>query len=124
VIYGPPSRGLFFFSPCLQLSFSGLEDKKLHNIRDANHWFVSYFQKLGCVRGFAVAESGPNKGRIYAAVEVGGVLVSMVERFVQADDELFAVLSNGGVWSRKLSGKKWDRVLPEIAEIKAVAATN
>ena len=28
------------------------------------------------MRGFAIAESGPNRGRMYAAVEVGGVLVS------------------------------------------------
>jgi len=48
----------------------------------------------------------------------------MVERFVQANDELFAVLSNGELWSRKLSGPKWDRVLPEIAQIKVIAANN
>lgn len=214
-------------------------------LRDANGWFLPYSPRSGCVRGFAVAESGPNKGRIYAAVEVGGVLVSddngrswqlaagsdgkpemnrelgtmihpdvhsitvhpsssdivtaatggglfrsidagrswkniypcyiravwvdpidhqhlvagpadgvsrngrieesrdggrswhsasiglkapwarhMVERFAQVDDELFAVLSNGELWSRKLSDPNWNRVLPEIAQIKAIAANN
>ena len=214
-------------------------------LRDANGWFLPYSPRSGCVRGFAFAESGPNKGRIYAAVEVGGVLVSddngrswqlaagsdgkpemnrelgtmihpdvhsitvhpsssdivtaatggglfrsidagrswkniypcyiravwvdpidhqhlvagpadgvsrngrieesrdggrswhsasiglkapwarhMVERFAQVDDELFAVLSNGELWSRKLSDPNWNRVLPEIAQIKAIAANN
>jgi photosystem II stability/assembly factor-like uncharacterized protein len=214
-------------------------------LRDANGWFLPYSPRSGCVRGFAFAESGPNKGRIYAAVEVGGVLVSddngrswqlaagsdgkpemnrelgtmihpdvhsitvhpsssdivtaatggglfssidagrswkniypcyiravwvdpidhlhlvagpadgvsrngrieesrdggrswhsasiglkapwgrfMVERFAQVDDELFAVLSNGELWSRKLDGPKWNRVLPEIDQIKAIAANN
>ena len=214
-------------------------------LRDANGWFLPYSPRSGCVRGFAFAESGPNKGRIYAAVEVGGVLVSddkgrswqlaagsdgkpemnrelgtmihpdvhsitvhpsssdivtaatggglfrsidagrswksiypcyiravwvdpidhqhlvagpadgvsrngrieesrdggrswhsasiglkapwarhMVERFAQVDDELFAVLSNGELWSRKLSDPNWNRVLPEIDQIKAIAANN
>jgi len=214
-------------------------------LRDANGWFLPYSPRSGCVRGFAFAESGPNKGRIYAAVEVGGVLVSddngrswqlaagsdgkpemnrelgtmihpdvhsitvhpsssdivtaatggglfrsidagrswkniypcyiravwvdpidhqhlvagpadgvsrngrieesrdggcswhsasiglkapwarhMVERFAQVDDELFAVLSNGELWSRKLSDPNWNRVLPEIDQIKAISANN
>lgn len=214
-------------------------------LRDANGWFLPYSPRSGCVRGFAFAESGPNKGRIYAAVEVGGVLVSddngrswqlaagsdgkpemnrelgtmihpdvhsitvppsssdivtaatggglfrsidagrswkniypcyiravwvdpidhqhlvagpadgvsrngrieesrdggrswhsasiglkapwarhMVERFAQVNDELFAVLSNGELWSRKLSDPNWNRVLPEIDQIKAIAANN
>jgi hypothetical protein len=214
-------------------------------LRDANGWFLPYSPRSGCVRGFAFAESGPNKGRIYAAVEVGGVLVSddngrswqlaagsdgkpemnrelgtmihpdvhsitvhpsssdivtaatggglfrsidagrswkniypcyiravwvdpidhqhlvagpadgvsrngrieesrdggcswhsasiglkapwarhMVERFAQVNGELFAVLSNGELWSRKLSDPNWNRVLPEIDQIKAIAANN
>jgi hypothetical protein len=48
----------------------------------------------------------------------------MVERFAQVDDELFAVLSNGELWSRKLSDPNWNRVLPEIDQIKAIAANN
>lgn len=220
-------------------------DPAILKLRDANGWFLPYSSRSGCVRGFAVAESGPNQGRIYAAVEVGGVLVSddngrswqlaagsdgrpdinrelgtmihpdvhsimvhpsssdrvtaatggglfrsadggkswktihpryiravwvdpsdhqhlvggpadgvsrngrieesrdggrtwhpasegmnapwlrhMVERFAQVDDELFAVLSNGELWSRKLSGSKWDRILAEIAQAKALAASN
>ena len=218
-------------------------DPGILKLRDANGWFLPYSPRAGCVRGFAVAESGPNKGRIYAAVEVGGVLITddngrswqlaagsdgkpdmnrdlgkmvhpdvhsitvhpssadivtaatggglfrspdggrswkniypcyiraiwvdpgdlqhlvagpadgvsrngrieesrdggrswrpafdgmnapwvrhMVERFAQVDEELFAVLSNGELWSRKLSGPKWGRVLPELTQIKAVAA--
>jgi hypothetical protein len=46
----------------------------------------------------------------------------MVERFVQVDEELFAVLANGELWAKKLSGSKWGRVLPELTQIKAVAA--
>jgi hypothetical protein len=220
-------------------------DPEVLKLRDANGWFLPYSPRSGCVRGFDIAESGPNKGRIYAAVEVGGVLISddkgrswqlaagsdgkpdmnrelgtmihpdvhsitvhpsssdivtaatggglflssdggrfwktiypcyiravwvdpndhqhlvagpadgvsrngrieesrdggrtwhpasdgmntpwarhMVERFLQVDDELFAVLSNGELWSKKLSGPKWDRILPEINQIKAIAANN
>lgn len=51
-------------------------DPGVVKIRDANGWFLPYSPRAGCVRGFAVAGSGPDKGRIYAAVEVGGVLVS------------------------------------------------
>jgi photosystem II stability/assembly factor-like uncharacterized protein len=212
-------------------------------LRDANGWFLPYSQRSGCVRGFAVAESGPDAGRIYAAVEVGGVLVSddhgrswrlaagsdgrpdmgrelgtrihpdlhsisvhpsssdivtaatgaglfrstdggrrwknilpayiravwvdpfdprhlvagpadgvarngrieasrdggrtwhpavegmrtpwaqhMVERFAPAHGELVAVLSNGELWSRRLNGSRWGRVLPEISRATAVAA--
>jgi photosystem II stability/assembly factor-like uncharacterized protein len=218
-------------------------DPGVLKLRDANGWFLPYSPSAGCVRGFAAAESGPNKGRIYAAVEVGGVLISddngrswqlaagsdgkpdmnrdlgakihpdvhsitvhrsssdiviaatggglfrssdggrswknsypcyiraiwvdpgdhrhlvagpadgvcrngrieesrdggcswqpafdgmdapwarhMVERFTPVDDQLFAVLSNGELWAKKLSGTKWGRVLPEIAQVKAVAA--
>jgi photosystem II stability/assembly factor-like uncharacterized protein len=218
-------------------------DPGILKLRDANGWFLPYSPRAGCVRGFAVAESGPNRGRIYAAVEVGGVLITddngrswqlaagsdgkpdmnrhlgemvhpdvhsitvhpsssdivtaatggglfrssdggrswkniypcyiraiwvdpgdhqhlvagpadgvsrngrieesrdggrswqpafdgmdapwarhMVERFAQVDDQLFAVLSNGELWAKKLSGTKWGRVLPEIAQVKAVAA--
>ena len=45
-------------------------------LRDAFGWFLPYSPEAGCVRGFTVAQSGPRPGRIYAAVEVGGVLVS------------------------------------------------
>jgi photosystem II stability/assembly factor-like uncharacterized protein len=45
-------------------------------LRDKYGWSLPYSPNAGCVRGFAVAESGPRSGRIYAAVEVGGVLFS------------------------------------------------
>jgi photosystem II stability/assembly factor-like uncharacterized protein len=215
-------------------------------LRDANGWFLPYSPKAGCVRGFAIANPSKNNGRVYAAVEVGGVLISedsgktwaladgsdgspdmnrefgtlihpdvhsitvhptsydlvtaatgggiyrstdggkvwknlyhcyiraiwvnpanlqhiiagpadgvsrngrieeshdggqtwhlasdglmpapwsrhMVERFVQVDDELFAVLSNGELWLKPLNGTKWHRVLPDIPQVKAVAAAN
>jgi photosystem II stability/assembly factor-like uncharacterized protein len=214
-------------------------------LRDAFGWFLPYSPEAGCVRGFAVAASGPQAGRIYAAVEVGGVLVSddngknwhlpegsdgspdihrelgtlihpdvhsitvhpassdlvtaatggglyrsvdggnswkilyrcyiravwvdpgdpqhivagpadgvsrngrieasydggktwqpaseglkapwsryMVERFVHFDKDLFAVLSNGELWLRRQDEPKWQQILPEIASVKAIAASH
>ena len=52
---------------------SGPEVSKL---RDANGWFLPYSSQAGCVRGFAAAKSQNRRGRFYAAVEVGGVLIS------------------------------------------------
>jgi hypothetical protein len=46
----------------------------------------------------------------------------MVERFVQTGDNLFAILSNGELRLKPLKQAKWQRVLPEIAGIKAMAA--
>jgi hypothetical protein len=46
----------------------------------------------------------------------------MVERFFQAGDNLFAILSNGELWLKPLGQANWHRVLPEILRIKAVAA--
>lgn len=40
-------------------------------LRDQNDWFMPYSPNPGCVRGFAF-----HNNRIYAAVEVGGLLVS------------------------------------------------
>jgi photosystem II stability/assembly factor-like uncharacterized protein len=51
-------------------------DPKIGELRDKYGWFLPYSPNSGCVRGFAIAESGQNPGRVYAAVEVGGVLVS------------------------------------------------
>jgi len=45
-------------------------------LRDTNGWFLPYSPKAGCVRGFAIAKPDSHRGRLYAAVEVGGVLIS------------------------------------------------
>jgi photosystem II stability/assembly factor-like uncharacterized protein len=215
------------------------------DLRKKNGWFLPYSPEAGCVRGFAIAESGLHKARVYAAVEVGGVLLSddggqiwhlaegsdgkpdlnrvsgamihpdvhsisvhpsssdlvtaatggglyrstdggrtwkciyrcyiraawvdpqdarhiiagpadgvsrngrieeshdsgqswqpasvgmngpwpqhMVERFFQHDKNLFAILSNGELWTRPSSQTAWQRTLPEISGIKAMAAGN
>jgi photosystem II stability/assembly factor-like uncharacterized protein len=213
-------------------------------LRDSNGWFLPYSPKAGCVRGFAIAKPDNHRGRMYAAVEVGGVLISddsgktwnlaegsdgspdlnrklgtlihpdvhsitvhptfsdlvtaatggglyrsiddgrnwknlyrcyiraiwvdpvdpqhiiagpadgvsrngrieesydggktwhlasdgmmptpwsrhMVERFVQLDNDLFAVLSNGELWLKRLDQSSWNRILSEIHQIKAIAA--
>jgi hypothetical protein len=44
----------------------------------------------------------------------------MVERFFQADDELFAVLSTGQLLSASLSTLEWKRILPNINNINAI----
>jgi photosystem II stability/assembly factor-like uncharacterized protein len=44
----------------------------------------------------------------------------MVERFFQADDELFAVLSNGQLLSTSLSKLEWQPILPDIENVNAV----
>lgn len=51
-------------------------DPAVPGLRDANGWFLPYSPRAGCVRGFAQALAGPHQGRLYAAVEVGGVLIS------------------------------------------------
>ena len=212
-------------------------------LRDRLGWFLPYSPNAGCVRGFAIADFGSKPDRIFAAVEVGGVLVSddigeswqlvegsdgkpeldrqyetmvhpdvhsisvhptsskiitaatggglyrstdggkiwqnlylcyiravwvdpkdsqhiiagpadgvsrngrieesvdggrswkpvskgmnipwprhMVERFVQAGDSLFAILSNGELWLKLLNEAGWRHVLPKITGIKAMAA--
>jgi photosystem II stability/assembly factor-like uncharacterized protein len=44
----------------------------------------------------------------------------MVERFFQADNELFAVLSNGQLLSAPLSTLEWHRILPNISDVNAI----
>lgn len=44
----------------------------------------------------------------------------MVERFLQADDELFAVLSNGQLLSASLPAFEWQRILPDRSDVNAV----
>jgi photosystem II stability/assembly factor-like uncharacterized protein len=43
----------------------------------------------------------------------------MVERFVQAGGDLLAVLSNGELWISALDQLAWQRILPEVREVKA-----
>lgn len=48
------------------------QDKpEVGRLRDEHEWFLPYSPEAGCVRGFAF-----QGGRIYAAVEVGGLLAS------------------------------------------------
>ena len=44
----------------------------------------------------------------------------MVERFFQADNELFAILSNGQLFSAFLSTLGWQRILPNITGVNAI----
>jgi photosystem II stability/assembly factor-like uncharacterized protein len=46
----------------------------------------------------------------------------MVERFFQADEELFAVLSNGQLLSTSLSKLEWQATLSNIKDVNAVTA--
>ena len=45
----------------------------------------------------------------------------MVERFFQADEELFAVLSNGQLLSAVLSTLEWRYILPKVGHVNTVA---
>jgi hypothetical protein len=46
----------------------------------------------------------------------------MVERFVQVGNDLFAILSNGELRLKPSKQAAWQRVLPEITRVKAMAA--
>ena len=48
----------------------------------------------------------------------------MVERFYQHDKNLFAILSNGELWTRSSGHTVWQRILPEVSGIQAMAASN
>ncbi len=45
----------------------------------------------------------------------------MVERFLQAGDELLAVLSNGRLYAAPLDGLAWQPVLPDLPSVRAAA---
>ncbi|MGD2184539.1 MAG: hypothetical protein PVI71_00370 [Desulfobacterales bacterium] len=45
-------------------------------LRDQFGWFLPYSPEAGCVRGFATFDAGVERERVYAAIEVGGVLIS------------------------------------------------
>ena len=44
----------------------------------------------------------------------------MVERFFQADEELFAVLSNGQLLSTSLNAIEWQSILPNVKNVNAI----
>jgi hypothetical protein len=46
----------------------------------------------------------------------------MVERFLQVDNDLLAVLSNGELLSTQLDNLAWQTVLSAVQDVKAVAA--
>lgn len=46
----------------------------------------------------------------------------MVERFFQADEELFAILSNGQLLSASLPALEWKRLLPNITGVNALTS--
>lgn len=46
----------------------------------------------------------------------------MVERFTQIGSELFAVLSNGELLCMQLPALEWQRILPDVKDVNAVAA--
>ncbi|MCH7480127.1 MAG: hypothetical protein IIC79_01920 [Chloroflexi bacterium] len=50
---------------------SWVEKAEVAALRDQHNWMLPYSPEAGCVRGFAL-----NGERVYAAVEVGGVLLS------------------------------------------------
>jgi photosystem II stability/assembly factor-like uncharacterized protein len=224
---------------------SWLAPPEVFELREKHGWFLPYSPEDGCVRDFAFADAGSDPSRMYAAVEVGGVLVSyndgetwqlvegsdgkpdlsrsyevtihpdvhsinvhpsspdlvtaatggglyrsedsgktwhhlystycravwvkpdnsqhmifgpadgvarngrieeshdggktwhnassgtdapwprhMVERFYQVGNEVFAILSNGELWAAHLDKIHWSRVLPEIAHIKNISASD
>ena len=45
----------------------------------------------------------------------------MVERFFQADEELFAILSNGQLLSASISNLEWQRILPDIKDVNVIS---
>ncbi len=49
---------------------------EVERIRDNFGWYLPYSPEAGCVRGFTLSLTDPHGGKVYAAVEVGGVLVS------------------------------------------------
>jgi hypothetical protein len=46
----------------------------------------------------------------------------MVERFLQVEYELLAVLSNGALLAAPLASLQWEPILPEVGSVRAVAA--
>ena len=46
----------------------------------------------------------------------------VVERFFPAGDELFAVLANGQLVGTSLAALEWERLVPDITGVNAIAA--
>jgi photosystem II stability/assembly factor-like uncharacterized protein len=88
----PHIRWLSRPDPCLAFVLAGTEPAgifisrnggerwipcpEVEELRDAHGWRLPYSPEAGCVRGFAIHGSAAYSARVYAAVEVGGVLVS------------------------------------------------
>ncbi len=73
-----------------------------------------------------IAESRDG-GQTWAAISTGLELPwpdHMVERFVQVENELLAVLSNGHLLAAPLAPLLWRRILPEIDTVNAVAVAS
>lgn len=45
---------------------------------------------------------------------------NMVERFLQVDDHLFAIMSSGDLWHSPLPRQNWTAILPQSAQINAI----
>jgi photosystem II stability/assembly factor-like uncharacterized protein len=63
-------------------------------------------------------------GRSWSAVNEGADAPwphHMVERFLQVGDTLLAVLSNGTLFATALSDLHWERIMPQIDDVQAVA---
>jgi len=78
--------------------------------------------------GLGVAENaGGRNGRIEHTTDGGQTwqpLIqpqphNMVERFVHADDQLFAVMSNGALWHAPQPSQTWTEILPLATKIEA-----
>jgi hypothetical protein len=70
-------------------------------------------------------ESSHDGGRTWQSAATGLTTPwpgHMVERFVQLDQELLALLSNGRLLSASLNDLRWHQILPELSDSNAVAA--
>lgn len=69
-------------------------------------------------------ESSSDGGRTWQATSIGLQVPwqrYMVERFVQVEDQLLAVLSNGQLLGASFEGLHWQQILPEVQGVVAVA---
>lgn len=78
---------------------------EVSSLRDQFHWSLPYSPKAGCVRGFALHGS-----RAYAAVEVGGVLVSN-------DDGMHWELASGSSGAPSMSNIPASFIHPDVHSI-------